>query len=122
VDLVTAQRRTGLPIRTFSPDGNFLKRQLFCPKDDAVLSGDDLERGYEVEKDEFVPITDEEIEGLAPRKLARHRSLPVRPRDAIGPAYFVKSYFVLPSGGRVKAYRLSRRRWRRPIAPPWRGS
>ena len=106
VDLVTAQRRTGLPIRTFSPDGNFLKRQLFCPKDDAVLSGDDLERGYEVEKDEFVPITDEEIEGLAPRSSRDIDLSQFVPRDAIDPAYFVKSYFVLPSGEQAKAYRL----------------
>jgi DNA end-binding protein Ku len=106
VELVTAQRRTGLPIRTFSPDGNFLKRQLFCPKDEAVLSGDDLERGYEVEKDEFVAITDEEIEGLAPRSSRDIDLSQFVPRDAIDPAYFVKSYFVLPSGDQAKAYRL----------------
>jgi len=106
VDLVTAQRRTGLPIRTFSPDGNFLRRQLFCPKDEAVLNGDDLERGYEVEKDEFIPITDEELEGLAPRSSRDIDLSQFVPRASIDPAYFVKSYFVLPSGEQAKAYRL----------------
>lgn len=106
VDLVTAQRRAGLPIRTFSPDGNFLKRELFCPKDDAVLSRDEIERGYEIEKDEFVPVTDEEIEALAPRSSRDIDLAQFVPHDSIDPAYFVKSYVVLPSGQQVKAYRL----------------
>lgn len=106
VDLVSAQRRVGLPVRTLSPKGNFLKRQYVCPKDEEVLTGDDIERGYEIEKDEFVLVADEELDALAPRSSREIDLTQFVHRDAIDPAFFVKSYFVLPGAEQTKAYRL----------------
>jgi DNA end-binding protein Ku len=106
VELVSAQRRVGLPVRTLSPKGNFLKRQYVCPRDEEVLTPDDIERGYEVQKDEFVRIADQELDELAPRSSREIDLQQFVPRDSIDPAFFVKSYFVLPSGDQTKAYRL----------------
>lgn len=88
------------------PDGTPLARQYICPKDEEVLSGDDIERGFEIAKGKFVIVTDEELEELAPRRsrdIALERFVP---REEIDPAYFVRSYFLIPDEEQTKAYRL----------------
>jgi DNA end-binding protein Ku len=106
VQLVSAQRRLGLPVRTLSPKGHFLKRQYVCPQDGEVLTDSDIERGYEIQKDELVRVTDQELAALAPRASRELDLQQFVPRDSIDPAFFVKSYTVLPSGDQSKAYRL----------------
>jgi DNA end-binding protein Ku len=89
-----------------SPDGTPLKRRYVCPKDTEPLENDQIERGYEIDEGKFVVVTDEELESLAPR---RSRDIELQrfvDRNAIDPAYFVRSYFLVPSGEQSKAYRL----------------
>lgn len=106
VELYAATRRAGLSLRMLGPEGTPLARQYVCPADGEVLSGDEIERGYEMADDEFVIVTDEELEQLAPRRsrdIALDRFVP---RHAIDPAFFVRSYFLVPGGEQSKAYRL----------------
>lgn len=106
VELYAATRRAGVSLRMLGPEGEPLARQYVCPEDGEVLSGDEIERGYEVGEDEFVIVTDEELEELAPRRsrdIALERFVP---RDAIAPAFFVRSYFLVPGREQTKAYRL----------------
>ena len=63
-------------------------------------------RGYEVEKEKYVVITDEELEKLAPKK---GRDIDLRrfvKQESIPPVYFDRSYFLTPGQGSEKAYRL----------------
>lgn len=106
VQLFSATRRRPVSLRMLGPEGTPLARQYVCPKDGEVLSGDDIERGYETSKGKFVVVTDEELEALAPRRsrdIALERFVP---REQIDPAYFVRSYFLVPDEGQTKAYRL----------------
>jgi DNA end-binding protein Ku len=38
---------------------------LFCPAHERFLSRDEIVRGYEIERDEFVIVTDQELESIA---------------------------------------------------------
>src|SRR5438094_4225364 len=63
-------------------------------------------RGFEFDKDKYVVVTDEELERLAPEQ---SRDIDLRkfaPLEDIPPLYFDRSYFLVPSEGSEKAYRL----------------
>ncbi len=106
VSLVTAQRSSRVALRMLSPDGTPLKRRFFCSKDDVALEPDDIVRGYEVEKDRFVVVTDEELKALAPKlsqEIDLRRFVPLADID---PMHFEHGYFLVPGKGSGKAYRL----------------
>ena len=106
VSLITARRSNRVALRMLSTNGTPLRRRFFCPKDDAALEANDIVRGYEIEKDLFVPVTDEELEAIAP-KLSQEIDLRrFVPLDAIDPMYFEHGYFLVPGKRSGKAYRL----------------
>jgi DNA end-binding protein Ku len=59
-----------------------------------------------VEAGRFVTVTDEELAELAPRRSRDIELTRFVPRDAIDPARFVRTYFVMPGAEQSKAYRL----------------
>ncbi len=106
VALYSATRSTGTALRMIGPDEAPVQRRYVCSKDDKVLDWDDIVRGYEVEKGKFVVLTDEELEAIEPKKT---REIDLRlfvDLDDIDPMYFERAYFLVPSGGTNKAYRL----------------
>ncbi len=46
--------------------GSRIKQQTFCPHCERVIERSELVKGYEVEKDRYVIVNDEEIKQLAP--------------------------------------------------------
>jgi DNA end-binding protein Ku len=63
-------------------------------------------RGFEIDKDKYVVVTDEELERLAPEQ---SRDIDLRrfvPLEDIPPLHFDRSYFLAPSEGSEKAYKL----------------
>src|SRR2546429_5926912 len=63
-------------------------------------------RGFEYEKGKYVIVTDEEVERLAPEQ---GRDIDLRKfvdLESIPPLYFDRSYFLAPSTGSEKAYKL----------------
>ncbi|HEY6598397.1 MAG TPA: Ku protein, partial [Pseudomonadales bacterium] len=106
VSLITAQKSNRVSLRMLAPDGTQLKRRFFCPEDNVALENADIVRGYEVEKDRFVVVTDEELEALVP-KLSQEIDLTrFVPLTDIDPMRFEHGYFLVPSKKAGKAYRL----------------
>ncbi len=106
VSLFVAQRSSHVSLRMVDEDGTPLRRRYFCNADDRPLDRDEIVRGFEVEKDRFVVVADEELEALAPEK---SREIDLRrfvERSQIDPVYFERAYFLAPDRGAVKAYRL----------------
>jgi DNA end-binding protein Ku len=106
VDLYPGQRTNRAPLRMLSPEGEPLSRRYFSQKTGRDLDDEDLVRGYEIEKDRYVIVTDEELERLAPEQ---SRDIDLRkfvPLEDIPPLYFDRSYFLAPSEGSEKAYKL----------------
>jgi DNA end-binding protein Ku len=106
VNLFPANRSAGVSLRMLSPDGTPLARRYYDPETDREVLYDELVRGFEIDKDQFVVITDDELEGLAPEKT---RDIDLRSfvdREAIPPLFFERAYFLTPAGQSTKAYRL----------------
>lgn len=88
------------------PDGQPLSRRYYSQKTEKDLDADELVRGYEIKKDKYVIVTDEELERLAPEKT---RDIDLKlfvPEDTIPPIYFERGYFLTPGANSQKAYKL----------------
>ena len=106
VNLITAQRTSRVALRMLGPDGTPLRRRFFCSKHAEALESADIVRGYEVEKDRFVVVTDDELRALAP-KLSQEIDLTrFVPLEEIDPMHFEHGYFLVPNKKSGKAYRL----------------
>jgi DNA end-binding protein Ku len=106
VDLYPGNRTNRAPLRMLSPEGEPLSRRYFSQKTGRDLDDEDMVRGYEIDKDRYVIVTDEELERLAPEQ---SRDIDLRrfvPLEDIPPLYFDRSYFLAPSEGSEKAYKL----------------
>jgi DNA end-binding protein Ku len=107
IELYSAQRGDGVSLRMLAPDGVPLSRQYVCPaEDDRPLERDEIVRGHPVGEGEFVVLSDEELEALAPRRSRDIELQSFVDRGAIDPVYFVRAYYLVPSGQQTKAYRL----------------
>jgi len=63
-------------------------------------------RGYEIETNKYIVVTDDELDRLAPEKT---RDIDLRrfvDANAIPPLYFENAYFLVPASGSMKACRL----------------
>jgi len=106
VDLFSAHRAATISLRMVDEDGTPLRRQYYCPREDRALTKDEIVRGYEIGDDEYVVVTDEELEAIAPeksREIDLRRFVAV---DEIDPMYFERAYFLAPATESTKAYRL----------------
>jgi len=106
VALYSATRARGTALRMIGPDEAPVQRRYVCSKDEKVLELDDLVRGYEIEKGKFVVVTDDELEAIEPKKSREIDLKLFVDLDEIDPMYFERAYFLVPSSGTNKAYRL----------------
>ena len=88
------------------PDGQPLARKYYAEKTGKDLDADEVVRGYEVNKDKFIIVTDEELERLAPDKTRDIDLKQFVPADSIPPTHFERGYFLAPAAGSQKAYKL----------------
>jgi DNA end-binding protein Ku len=106
VSLYPANRSSHLGLRMLAPDDTPLKRRYYSSVTGKELAPEELVRGYELEKDQYVIVTDDELEKLDPQKssiIDMRRFVPV---DDIPPLYFERGYFLGPGGESTKAYQL----------------
>jgi DNA end-binding protein Ku len=88
------------------PDGQPLARKYYSQKTEQDLDADEIVRGYEIDKDKYVVITDEELERLEPEKTRDINLKLFVPEDSIPPIYFERGYFLTPAANSQKAYKL----------------
>jgi DNA end-binding protein Ku len=107
VSLQTAVQEKTVNFHMLSKDGTCrLRRKLYCPDTGKEVDYADTARGIEVAKDEYVLVDDKELEKLRPEK---GKSLTIEQfvnLDEVDPIYFDRPYFVAPSGGSDRAYKL----------------
>jgi DNA end-binding protein Ku len=106
VSLFPAARSNRASLRMLGPDGQPLARRYYAEKTGKDLDADDGIRGYEIKKDKFVTITDEELERLEPEKTRDINLTQFVPAGSIPPLYFERGYFLTPAAGSQKAYKL----------------
>jgi DNA end-binding protein Ku len=87
-------------------DGTRLKQQYICPKDGEVVERDDIAKGYEFAKGQFVIFSPEELKALdekATNAIDVNEFVPLSEVDRL---YLEKAYFLGPDKGGERAYRL----------------
>jgi DNA end-binding protein Ku len=86
--------------------GNRIRQQRFCPVCNEVVERDGLVKGYEFAKDQYVKVSDEELEALEGEASKAIEISEFVPLSKVDPVYFEKSYYLGPDKGGEKAYRL----------------
>jgi len=83
-----------------------LKRPYWCPKDEVMVERDEIVKGYEYTKDQYVLFTDEEIKAVEEEVTKAIEIEEFVPLDRIGPVFFDKAYYLGPDKGGSRPYRL----------------
>ena len=86
--------------------GSRIKQQTFCPVCNEVVGRDQLVKGYEFRKDEYVRFADEELRGLEGETSKVIDIAEFVPLPQVDPIYFEKTYYLGPDKGGEKPYRL----------------
>lgn len=86
--------------------GTRIKQQTYCPHCDRVVERNELVKGYEVEKDRYVVIGDEDLKNVAPASSDNMEIFEFVKAEGIDPIYFDASYFMVPEDAGKKAYHL----------------
>src|SRR6266498_2008578 len=87
--------------------GSRLKQQYICPKEDNVIvPREEMRKGYEFAKDQYVLFTDEELKNLEEESTQTIEVTEFVPVKAVDPIYFDKPYYLGPDKGGSKAYWL----------------
>ncbi|MGQ4513211.1 non-homologous end joining protein Ku [Streptomyces sp. DW26H14] len=91
-------------------DGGRVRNQKRCELDDEVVTDDDIGKGYELGKDQIVPVTDEELDAIPLPTARTVEIIAFMDRDAIDPVRLGQSFYLEASGeAAAKPYVLLRR-------------
>ncbi|HEY8231356.1 MAG TPA: Ku protein [Vicinamibacteria bacterium] len=83
-----------------------LKQQYVCPKDEEIVPRDQMVKGFEFSKDQYVSFTDEEIKAMAEETQKAIEITEFVPAAKVDPVYFDGAYYLGPDKGGEKAYKL----------------
>jgi DNA end-binding protein Ku len=86
--------------------GSRLKQQYICPQDEEIVTRDQMVKGYEFAKDQYVTFTDDELKAMQERSSPAIQITEFVPLDKVDPVYFEGAYYVGPDKGGERAYQL----------------
>jgi DNA end-binding protein Ku len=76
-----------------------IKQKRWCPIHDVEVGPDEIVRGWEIAKGQFIPIEDEELEALERRDTSRAIEIVSFVEAAeVDPVYFDRTYYLVPAG------------------------
>ena len=86
--------------------GSRLKQQYLCQKEGVVVERDDMVKGYEFAKDQYVMFTPEELKAMEEAGTHTIEITEFVPAQTVDPVYFDKAYYLAPDKGGAKPYAL----------------
>lgn len=108
VKLYTAnQPGSALTFHLMHPDcGSRLRQQYVCPRDGRVVEREEMVKGYEFAKGQYVTFTPQEIKAL--EEIGSHELVIQEfvPAESVDPVYFDKTYYLAPDKGAAHPYAL----------------
>ena len=87
-------------------DGSRVKQQYICVKEGVVVERDDMVKGYEFAKDQYVRFTPEEIKSMEEVGSHAVEISEFVPIESIDPVYYDRTYYLAPDKGAAKPYSL----------------
>jgi DNA end-binding protein Ku len=86
--------------------GSRLKQQYICPKDEVIVERDQMVKGYEFAKGQYVTFSEEELKALEEQSSEAIEITEFVPEKTVSPLYYDKAYYLGPDKGGAKAYSL----------------
>src|SRR5262245_54004094 len=86
--------------------GSRLKQQYFCAKEEVPVAREDMAKGYEFAKDQYVMFSPEELKALEETGTHSADITEFVPLSSVDPIYFDKAYYLGPDKGGAKPYAL----------------
>ena len=86
--------------------GSRLKQQYFCVKEDVPVAREDMVKGFEFAKDQYVMFTPEELKALEEAGTHTADITEFVPIESVDPIFFDKPYYLAPDKGGAKPYAL----------------
>jgi len=83
-----------------------VKQKRVCPADNKEVGPDDIIKGYEISKGEFVAIEDKELEAVAPENTHSIDIEDFVDLEQVDPIYYETAYYLAPERGAAKPYGL----------------
>lgn len=83
-----------------------IKQQLFSPARGDVVAREDTVKGYELSKDHFVVLTDEELDSVAVERRRSIDLLAFVDAEDVDPVYYDRTYYLAPQDNAEKPYAL----------------
>jgi len=86
--------------------GSRLKQQYICIKEEIPVAREDIVKGYEFAKDQYVQFAPEELKAM--EEVGTHTAdiTEFVPLPTVDPVYFDKAYYLAPDKGGAKPYAL----------------
>ena len=107
VRLFSGARSSGISFNMLHrPDKSRLKQQYYCPVDNRVVERDEIVKGYEFRKDEYVIIEPDEIKKIEPKTAKTMEILEFVKATDVDPVYFESSYYMVPEEAGRRPYAL----------------
>jgi len=80
--------------------GTPIRQQRWCPVHERVVEGDELVRGWEVSKGQFVVVEDAELEAIEQHDTSRSIAIDrFVSAGEVDPLYFDRTYYLVPAAG-----------------------
>lgn len=86
--------------------GSRIQQQLFCPKDERNITRDEVVKGFEFSKGQYVLFNEDELKALEEKATQQIDITEFVMSDQIDPIYFAKPYYLGPDKGASRAYTL----------------
>ncbi len=87
-------------------DGARLKQQYVCSKDGEKVERDEMIKGYEFSKGQYVTFTPDELKALEERATGAIDIIEFLPAEKVDRIYLDRTYFLGPDKGGERAYKL----------------
>src|SRR5256714_10185948 len=89
-------------------DGVRLKNVRWCPKDEKAVAWDEVVRGFEYAKGNYVPISEEDLDHLPVKTVHTVDISDFVKLEEVDPIYYDKAYYLAPEQTGAKAFVLLR--------------
>ncbi|RJP73941.1 MAG: Ku protein [Candidatus Abyssobacteria bacterium SURF_17] len=89
-----------------SEDYSPLARKMFCPSGEKIVTPEETIRGYEIEPDKYIEITEEELESVSPERSRTIEIVEFIDMKEVDSIYYDHPYYLVPLKGGEKSYRL----------------
>jgi DNA end-binding protein Ku len=103
IGLAVAQQRKDVAFRTLHREcGTPIKQKRFCPYHERDVEAEELAKGWEFAKGQFVVVEESDLEAVA---LERSQSIDIVkfvPIEAVDPIYFDRTYYLAPASAEAQ--------------------